>query len=250
MPYETLAVEIDEPIGRILLRRPERRNALSPQALEELAAAAADLSDRPEVRSVVVAGEGPAFCGGFDLTHWPERPDDDLVRRLGELGAEMAAAVERMRPATVAALHGPVVGGGLVLALACDLRVAEVSTRFSIPEVDLGIPLAWGGVPLLLREVGPALAKELILTGRVMEAEEARGAGLVNRVVADGRARPEAEALARLVAGKPRRAVEATVRQVDEEARSRAGDPGTEGLLAALADDEARAAAARLRRRG
>lgn len=249
MPYQTLAVEIDEPVGRIVLCRPERRNALSPRALEELVAAAADLSDRAAVRAVVVAGEGPAFCSGFDLTDWPERPDDNLARRLGELGAAMASAIERMRPVTVAALHGPVVGGGLVLALACDLRVAEASTAFSIPEVDLGIPLAWSGVPLLLREVGPALAKELILTGRVVGAEEARGAGLVNRVVAEGRSRPEAEALARLVAGKPRQAVEATLRQVDEEARSRSGNPGTEGLVAALAG-EARAPAARLRRRG
>lgn len=249
MPYETLAVEIDEPIGRLVLRRPERRNALSPQALEELAAAAAELSARSEVRAVVVAGEGPGFCAGFDLAHWPAEPDPARSRRLGELGAAMAEAIERMRPVTVAALHGRVVGGGLVLALACDLRVAEASTVFSIPEVDLGIPLGWSGVPLLLREVGPATAKELILTGRAFDAAEARGLGVVNLVVPDGQGRVEAERLARLVAAKPRLAVEITLRHVDEEARTLAGQPGTDGLIAGMTDEEARTAAGRYRRR-
>jgi enoyl-CoA hydratase/carnithine racemase len=95
----------------------------------------------------------------------------------------MADAIESMRAVTVARLQGHCVGGGLVLAAACDLRVAADDCRFSIPEVDLGIPLAWGGIPRLVREIGPALTKELVMTCRPFSAAEALAAGFLNRVV-------------------------------------------------------------------
>ena len=88
-----------------------------------------------------------------------------------------------MRAVTIAALWGPCVGGGLVLAGVCDFRIAASDTYFSIPEVDLGIPLAWGGIPRLVRELGPAITRELVMTCRPFSAEEAKSLGFLNRVV-------------------------------------------------------------------
>ena len=95
----------------------------------------------------------------------------------------MADAIEGMRALAIAEIQGWCVGGGLVLAAACDLRIVAENARFSIPEVDLGIPLAWGGIPRLVREIGPALTKELVLTCRPFDAAEAKSAGFVNQVV-------------------------------------------------------------------
>jgi enoyl-CoA hydratase/carnithine racemase len=94
----------------------------------------------------------------------------------------MADALEAMRALSIAAIHGWCVGGGLVLAAACDLRIAAEDARFSIPEVDLGIPLAWGGIPRLVREIGPALTKEWCTAA--LRRDRGPGGGLLNRVVA------------------------------------------------------------------
>jgi enoyl-CoA hydratase/carnithine racemase len=158
----------------------------------------------------------------------------------------MAEALESMRAVTVAAIHGSCIGGGLVLAAACDLRVAGEGTVFSIPEVDLGIPLAWGGIPRLLREIGPALTRELVMTCRRFDAAEARTAGFLNRVVADDAVISEARALAERVAAKPRSAILATKRHVNAVAAQAMGTANAwsdaDGLLAAFMDDEAAAA--------
>ena len=111
-------------------------------------------------------------------------PDPDLpMREVGDLGRIMAEAVTDMRALTVVGVHGRCVGGGVVLAAACDLRVAADDAVFSIPEVELGIPLAWAGIPRLVREIGPALTKELVLTCRPFSPAEAAAFGFVNRVV-------------------------------------------------------------------
>ncbi len=224
--------------------------------LEELADAAAEIAAAPGVRTVVVAGVGRAFCAGFDLTDSPaERlgagsgEDWDERRRLADLGRRMADAVEGVPAVTVAALHGHVVGGGVVLAAACDLRVAGADAVFSIPEVDLGIPLGWGGVPRLVREIGPARTRELVMTCRPFDAAEAREMGFVNRVVPAGEHRAAAHALAEEIAAKPAVPIAATKQQV---AAATAGPPAyadADALLAALASPESQQAAAEYRRR-
>jgi enoyl-CoA hydratase/carnithine racemase len=108
-----------------------------------------------------------------------------------------------MRATTIAQVHGYAIGGALLLMMACDLRVVAEGTVFSIPEVDIGIPLAWGGIPRLVREIGPALTKELVMTCRRFTPEEAKGAGLVNRVVPEAALAEEVEKLAAELAGKP-----------------------------------------------
>src|SRR4029078_9907453 len=98
-------------------------------------------------------------------------------------GWRMCRALEELRAVTVARIQGWCVGGGVVLAAVCDLRIAAEDARFSIPEVELGVPLAWGGIPRLVREIGPAMTKELVMTCRPFTAQEAKAMGFVNRVV-------------------------------------------------------------------
>src|SRR4029453_6865374 len=109
-----------------------------------------------ELRVVVVRGEGRSFSAGFDLDDFAGQAMEMSPRQTAALGRIAAEALTDVRPLTIGAIHGHCVGGGVVLAAACDLRLAADDARFSIPEVDLGIPLAWGGIPRLVRERGPA----------------------------------------------------------------------------------------------
>ena len=177
--FETIAVGVEGPVATVTLARPEVLNALSDTTLVELERVAGVIDELEGVKVVVVAGEGRAFCAGADVGGFTGA----ATRRQRDQGWRTARAWEQMGPVSVARLHGWCVGGGLVLAAACDLRVASEDTRFAIPEVDLGIPLAWGGIPRLVRELGPALTKELVMTCRPFDAAEARAAGFVNRVV-------------------------------------------------------------------
>lgn len=177
--FETIAVGVEGPVVTVTLARPDVLNALSDTTLVELERVAGVIDELEGVKVVVVAGEGRAFCAGADVGGFTGA----ATRRQRDQGWRTARAWEQMAPVSVARLHGWCVGGGLVLAAACDLRVASEDTRFAIPEVDLGIPLAWGGIPRLVRELGPALTKELVMTCRPFDAAEARAAGFLNRVV-------------------------------------------------------------------
>ena len=187
MDFSTIEVSFSNARGAITLNRPEKLNPLSTITLMELVEAARFFDSRHEVKVVIVGGRGRAFCAGADLAaFFPDEgsaPSAGVLRDAADAGRLMAEAIESMRAVTVARLHGHCVGGGVVLAAACDLRVAADDTGFSIPEVDLGIPLAWGGVPRLVREMGPAMTKELVMTCRPFSAAEAHAAGFLNRVV-------------------------------------------------------------------
>ena len=241
--FETLRTTVDGAVGRLTLARPERLNALSLQALRELAAAAQWFDDRPEVKVVIVGGEGRAFSAGFDLNDFAGAGG----REGGDLGRQMADAVTDMRALTIAKVQGHCVGGGLVLAAACDLRVAAADASFSIPEVDLGIPRAWGGIPRLVRELGPAITKELVLTCRPFGAEEAKALRFLNRVVAADRLDAEVDQLAAELATKPALALDVTKRHVNtvtEQMGSTAmAFVDTDMLQSALHDPESRAVA-------
>lgn len=242
---ETLTTAADGPIGRITLSRPDKLNPLSPRTLAELAAAARAFDARPEVKVVVVSGAGRAFSGGFDLSSL-SGPQELSLHEAADLGRAMADAVESMRALTVASIRGWCVGGGLVLAAACDLRLAAEDARFSIPEVDLGMPLAWGGIPRLVREIGPALTKELVLTCRPFDAAEAKSAGFLNRVVPAAALDAEVETLARELAAKASHALVSTKRHVNAVTAQMAGTARSwsdaDGLVTAFHDEESQAA--------
>jgi hypothetical protein len=159
---DLLTIDTAGPVARLTLTRPEKRNALSPELLEALIDAARALDAQPEVTVAILSGAGRSFCAGFDLNSFAAQEGEGRTRETADLGRRMAEAVTTMRAVTIAQVHGHCVGGGLVLAAACDLRVAAEDTMFSIPEVELGIPLAWGGIPRLVREIGPAMTKELV----------------------------------------------------------------------------------------
>jgi len=241
--FTTLSTSVDGRIGRLTLDQPEKLNPLGTVALREIADAAAWF-DTTGVTVVIVTGEGRAFSSGFDLR---EFAGDGADGGGAELGKAMADAMEGMSALTIAAIKGPCVGGGVVLAAVCDLRVAADDTVFSIPEVDLGIPLAWGGIPRLVREIGPAMARELVLTCRPFDAEEARSIGFVNRVVRRGILERTVEELAEQIAAKAPSVVRATKRQVlvalDAMSTTAGSWVDAELLGAALRDPEARAAA-------
>ncbi|MEO0493139.1 MAG: enoyl-CoA hydratase/isomerase family protein [Actinomycetota bacterium] len=242
--FETLAVSVDETIGRIELNQPERLNPLSTTCLRELVDAAVWFDAHDDVRVVIVHGAGRAFSAGADLASFGA-PGASVPRDAADAGRRMAEAIEAMQAVTIAAVHGHCVGGGVVLAAACDLRVAAESTRFSIPEVDLGIPLAWGGIQRLVREIGPAATRELVLTCRPFTAAEAKALGMLNTITADGEHLREASALAENLAAKSRLTLRATLTAVDAAAEALVPTGGAwsdaDALVNALHDPESRA---------
>jgi enoyl-CoA hydratase/carnithine racemase len=239
--FDTLDLALDGRVARLALNRPEKLNPLGATTLQELAAAARWLDTQAEVRVVIVRGAGRAFSAGADLGAFGGAPALP-PREAADLGRRMADALEAMRALSIAAIQGWCVGGGVVLAAACDLRIAAEDARFSIPEVDLGIPLAWGGIPRLVREIGPALAKELVLTCRPFDASEAKAAGFLNRVVPAAALDAEVEGLARALAEKAALALFATKRHVNAVTAQMVGVDRSwsdaDGLVHALSDPE------------
>src|SRR4051812_32866142 len=249
MEFTSIEVQADGARGRLSLNRPQKLNPLSTTTLLEIAAAARWFDEQRAVKVVVVEGRGRAFSAGADLAAFApsgttaDGPAATLSQRdAADAGRRMADAVEAMNAVTVARIQGHCVGGGVVLAAACDLRVAADTARFSIPEVDLGIPLAWGGIPRLVREIGPALTKELVMTCRPFGPEEARAMRFVNRVVPLAELEAEVANVAEKLASQPAYSLVITKRHVNAVAEE-AGSTGqafreVETLLEALRDEE------------
>lgn len=219
MTYETLSVERDGPIARVWLDRPAQLNPLSGQVLEEIIAAFDALQRDHEVPVIVLGGRGKSFSAGADRKNPPGRVPRSTGasararRHASQLGRRVLEAIERVDAITIARLHGHVIGGGVLLALACDLRIAAVNTSFWIPEVDLGVPLTWGGVPRLLPLVGAARAKELILLCDRFDAATAERYGMINRVVPDDALDAAVAEWAQRLAAKPQWALHMTKNQ-------------------------------------
>jgi enoyl-CoA hydratase/carnithine racemase len=182
-----LTVTTDDRVARLTLARPAKLNALDDGVRRALAAALHELTERPDIAVVVLAGDGRAFSAGADLTTTAYPPvTGDWVTRRHRTGTwqRLLEQLDRIPQATVARLHGHVVGGAALLAAACDIRVAADDTDVRIPELAIGIPLTWAGIPLLVREVGLPLARDWVMTGRRVEADELLRSGFAQRVVA------------------------------------------------------------------
>lgn len=175
-----------EGVVRLVLDNPEQRNAMSAPMTEAWVDAVSALEGDPSVRVVVVTGEGAAFCSGGD-TSWiasePDAPVDALRTRMMAFYRAWLS-IRRLEVPTIAAVNGPAIGAGLCLALACDLRYAAAGARLGAPFVRLGMNPGMAATHLLPEVVGLAAARELLLTGRLVEADEAERLGLVNRVFA------------------------------------------------------------------
>ena len=180
---ELVRLEVADGIGTIRLERPPM-NALSAQVQEEVRAAAQEAGGRTDVRAVVVYGGPKVFAAGADVKEMATWSYQQMVDRSVALQSAFTA-VARIHKPTIAAITGYALGGGCELALCCDLRIAGDNAKLGQPEILLGIIPGAGGTQRLTRLVGPARAKELIFTGRFVDADEALRIGMVNRVYDD-----------------------------------------------------------------
>lgn len=213
----SLMIERDGPVTTFIRDRREARNAMDPESADALTQAFLDFDADPGQSVAVLYGAGGAFCAGFDLKYAAGllgRPDPlgDLAFPEGEdavpRGPMGPTRLQLSKP-VIAAIAGPAVAGGMELALWCDLRVMEESAFMGVYCRRWGVPLIDGGTVRLPRIVGQGRALDLILTGRAVGADEALAIGLANRVVEDGQALAEAQALARQVATHPQRCLRA-----------------------------------------
>src|SRR5918994_1968496 len=188
-------VEREDGIAVLTIDRQEKLNALDGQVVEEIGQALLQLETEGP-RAIIVTGAGErAFIAGADIGAMSVM-DPMEAKRFSEIGPAAMALLDRSPIPPIAAVNGYALGGGCEVAIACDIRIAAESATFGFPEVGLGILPGMGGTQRLPRLIGPALAKELIFTGRRINAEEARKIGLVNRVVAEGEALNAARELA------------------------------------------------------
>lgn len=191
---------VDGNVVLLRLNRPEARNALSPELMEELASELERLDPDPEVRCVVIAGSDKVFAAGADIKAMSERSFAEALRHPAASFWRRLAAI---KTPMIAAVSGYALGGGCELALACDMIVAAEGAIFGQPEINLGIIPGGGGTQRLARVLGKQRAMELVLTGERFDAAAALGLGLVNRVVEGDGWLDEAMALAATVAERP-----------------------------------------------
>jgi enoyl-CoA hydratase len=223
--YTSILVETDDRLAVVTFNRPEKRNAIDMTMVNELHDALDGLVADGEVQACLFTGAGDkAFVGGADIAQLRERDSSDALKTIN---AALFNKIEALPFPTVAAIRGFCLGGGCELAMACDLRVAGEGARFGQPEVALGIIPAAGGTQRLPRLVGLGVAKEIILTGRVLDAAEALRIGLVNRVVPDAEVVDAGRALAREILRNGALAVR--LAKLALNASSRTGQDG--GLL-------------------
>ena len=212
--YTTLGFDIGDGVAYITLNRPEAANALNQELAQELMHAVLRCDEEPDVRAVLISGEGPMFCVGGDLKSFAEQ-GERLPRHLKEVTTYLHAAVSRMArmdPPVVAAVQGTAAGAGLSLACACDLVVAAESARFTMAYTNAGLTPDGSSTYYLPRLVGFKRAMELTLTNRQLSAQEAMEWGIVTRVVPDEDLSENAATLARQLAAGATKALGASKR--------------------------------------
>ncbi|MFF8592129.1 enoyl-CoA hydratase/isomerase family protein [Streptomyces sp. NPDC015220] len=184
--HKTLRTDRRGPLLSIELNTPDQGNTVTETLLDELLAVLDQQA--PDIRVIVLSGAGADFCLGGDRSEYAEQlahdPDGSGVRISGAKARRVCEALSANPAVTIARVQGKAIGAGLALALACDLRVAAETATFRLPELALGLPTAWGGLlPRLLNEVGAARVRELVLTCRSFDAQEARALSILQRVV-------------------------------------------------------------------
>ena len=201
MNAPVLLAESDHGILRLTLNRPDARNALSVGLMSALLEALARAAKDPPTRVVVIAGAGPAFCAGHDLRELRADQRRETYERLFAQCSELMLAIVRIPKAVIAEVHGVATAAGCQLVATCDLAVAAEDARFATPGVNIGLFCSTPMVALT-RAVGRKAAMEMLLTGKLIDAETARAIGLINRVVPREGLRDAVNGLAREIAGK------------------------------------------------
>jgi enoyl-CoA hydratase/carnithine racemase len=215
MSYELLLLERDPPLATITLNRPEKRNALSHALRLEIVGALDEVQKDDAISVVILTGAGPVFCAGFDLSEFKQdahafadiveagEPQDGSIWTSGQLMHERLGTFAKP---LIGAINGPALAGGFDVAVQCDVRIASETAQFGHPEIKFGAPTL---VTILSQIVGGAVARDLALSGRKIDATEAHRVGLVSKVVPADTVLDEAIAYARVVAEAPLDALKA-----------------------------------------
>jgi enoyl-CoA hydratase len=207
-------------VATVTLNRPEALNAFNTETLSALREAFLALAEREDVGAIILTGAGKAFVAGADIAEMRDK-DAAAGRAFAELGQAVMAAIEGAPQPVIGVVNGYALGGGCEVALACDIRLASERARFGQLEINLGIMPGWGGTQRLTRLCGPGFARELVFTGRMVDAQEALRWGLVNAVFPPEELMPRATEMAETIAAKSRvvlgYAKAATLRAFDQD---------------------------------
>lgn len=218
MSYETLSFDVADGVARLALNRPDAANAFNPEICRDLFDAAIACDERDDIRAVLLTGEGKMFSAGGDLKYFSGQ-GDQLGAALKEITGLLHAALSRMAhmdAPVVGAINGMAAGAGFSLAVACDVAIAGESTKFTLAYTAAGLSPDGSSTWYLPRLVGLRRAKELMLTNRMLSAEEAREMGVIDQVVPDDDLQDEAMAQAKAFAAGPTKAFGATKRLLQE----------------------------------
>jgi enoyl-CoA hydratase len=216
MEYENVTVEKQEGIAVVTINRPKVLNALNAATISELQTVFERLEDDEEVRVVILTGSGEkGFVAGADISEL-QKVDVFTGRELSERGLKLLFTIERLSKPVIAAVNGFALGGGCEISMACDVRIAADSAKLGQPEVNLGLIPGYGGTQRLARLVGRGKAKQLIFTGDMVDAQEAKRIGLVDEVVPLDELMPYVKKLAAKIASKAPMAVSAAKRAINQ----------------------------------
>lgn len=210
MEFKNTLYEKGEGIATITINRPETRNALNEETIQEILARLEDAENDETIRVVIITGAGDrAFCSGLDL---------NIIKGVSPVkgtecsrrGQHLCNRIEALGKPVIAAINGFALGGGTEIAMACDIRIASENAQIGQTEINLGLIPGWGGTQRLPRYVGKSLAKEMIFTGKRIDAKTAERLGLVNAVVPADQLKAKAKEIATELAGKPPIAIKLT----------------------------------------
>jgi len=201
MSYANIIVEKKGNIGIIKINRPNNLNALNKDTIMELTKAVEELEKDKNIKVAILTGEGKAFIAGADIKQMKDMTPAE-AKKFAEMGHGLLTNIEKSRLPFIAAVNGYALGGGCEVMMACDICIAAASAKIGQPEINLGIHPGFGGTQRLPRLVGRMKAKELLLTGDNIDANEAHRIGLINMVVPDDKIMEEAEKIANKIAGK------------------------------------------------
>ncbi len=193
-----ITVTYENSIVRLVLNRPKQLNALNDGIRKVISSTLNELMERPDIRLLVLSGQGKSFCSGADIktTSYPKVEGDWSTRRnRTATWQRVLEQMERIPQVSIASMHGHVIGGGALLATACDFRVISNDVVFRIPELALGIPNTWNGTPLLAREVGLPTARDWVMTARKVLAQELKQSGWAQRLAPQGKLVEETDTL-------------------------------------------------------
>ena len=203
MEYENTLYEKSEGIATITINRPKALNALNEETVRELLARIEEAKKDENVKVIVVTGAGDrAFSAGADL-NMMKGAGAVMGMHLSQVGQKLTTEIEGLGKPVIAAINGYALGGGLELAMACDLRISSENARLGQPEINVGLIPGWGGTQRLPRFVGKAMAKEMIFTGKMIDAKTAEGLGLLNKVVPADQLNVVVKEFANELMGKP-----------------------------------------------